>query len=171
MIPFREIAGRVSARDAAEFYGLRIYRNRRALCPWHDDTHPDLAFYGDGRCYCHACHEGGDSIALTAKLFGLGMGEAARKLVRDFGLQVGGNPSERPEPVRPRRPQRLKDMDGWDIQRLIRECADVALEAYNDESAWDDPAFTAALRLREQAAFQMEQMADEYIEMKRGKVS
>ena len=55
------------------------------LCPWHDDHRPDLAFYGE-RCYCHACHQGGDAVALTARLHGLTMAEAARKINADFRL-------------------------------------------------------------------------------------
>ena len=44
--------------EAAKRYGL-TFRGQRALCPWHEDSHPDLAFYRDGKCYCHACHHGG----------------------------------------------------------------------------------------------------------------
>lgn len=80
---FERIRERVTARDAAAMYGLEIGRSGRARCPWHDDKHPDLAFY-DERCYCHACHEGGDAVALTAKLYGLTPLDAARKVNVDF---------------------------------------------------------------------------------------
>lgn len=85
---FDAIKGQVTARDAAEMYGLKFGQNKRACCPWHDDTHPDLSFYDSGLCYCHACHQGGDSIALTAQIFGLSMVDAARKLNDDFNLGV-----------------------------------------------------------------------------------
>ena len=79
---FDAIRQRVTARQAAEAYGLSISRGGRALCPWHDDHKPDLAFYGP-RCYCHACHAGGDAVALTAQLHGLTMVEAAQKIKAD----------------------------------------------------------------------------------------
>ena len=84
---FDAVRNAVTAEETARAYGLAFGRNGRALCPWHADTHPDLAFYdGGARCYCHACHAGGDSIALTAQLFGLSPLEAARKLNADFHL-------------------------------------------------------------------------------------
>ena len=97
---FSEVHDRVSARDAAEFYNLEFGRNRRAVCPWHRDTHPDLAFYDDGRrCYCHACHNGGDSIALCAQILGLTPLEAARRLNADFHLGIDEDAPYEPSTV------------------------------------------------------------------------
>lgn len=57
---FDAVRDGVTAEAAAHFYGLQFGRNGRAVCPWHDDHSPDLAFYdGGARCYCHACHGGG----------------------------------------------------------------------------------------------------------------
>ena len=109
----------VTALEAARAYGMEFGRNGRALCPWHDDTHPDLAFY-DGRCYCHACHEGGDAIALTAQLFGLEPLEAARKLNEDFRLGVDETSSA--PPVGPSRAEERQELEQWRRKRFDRVC-------------------------------------------------
>jgi len=86
---FELVKNRVSAREAAKFYGLRFDRTgNRAFCPWHDDgKHPALAFYDDG-CFCFACNRGGDSVALTAQILGLSQYEAAKRLASDFRIDV-----------------------------------------------------------------------------------
>lgn len=86
---FKIVKSQVSAKQAAQLYGLEFDRTgNRAFCPWHDDgKHPALAFYDDG-CYCHSCHCGGDSIALTAQILGLSQYEAAQRLALDFGIDV-----------------------------------------------------------------------------------
>lgn len=83
----------VSARDAAERYGLPVGRGGRALCPYHDDHHPSMSFR-DGRFRCWSCGESGDCVDLTAKLLGLDAPGALRRLNEDFslGLPIGAAP-------------------------------------------------------------------------------
>ena len=86
MNAFVAIRSSVSAKQAAEAYGLRFDRTgRRASCPWHDDRHPSLSFKGQG-CKCFACNAGGSAIDLTMHLFGLDAKDAAAKLNADFRL-------------------------------------------------------------------------------------
>ena len=84
---FDSVRTAVTARQAAERYGLQFDRSgRRARCIWHSpDRHPSLSFK-DGYCHCFSCGGGGSSIDLTAKLFGLSALDAARKLNEDFRL-------------------------------------------------------------------------------------
>ena len=91
----QSIAAEVPALDAAKMYGLRFGRSGRALCPWHSDHRPDLSFHG-GRCRCFACGAGGDSVALTAQIFGLSMSAAAAKLATDFKCSGKVAPAPRP---------------------------------------------------------------------------
>ena len=74
----------MTARQAAELYGLRVDRHGMARCPFHDDRRPSMKV--DGRYYCFGCHETGSVIDLTAKLFALTPLNAARKLAADFHL-------------------------------------------------------------------------------------
>jgi DNA primase len=128
----------VHAIDAARLYGVLIARNGRALCPWHDDSHPDLAFY-DERCYCHACHNGGDAVALTAQLFGLSQAEAARKLIEDMHI----TPTESPPQQKPKR----QEAEAWRRKRYGFLCQ-VEKEAQSEiekMDSWDSPGFKETL--------------------------
>ena len=117
---FDLVRASVTARQAAEAYGMEFGRNGRARCPWHDDKHPDLAFY-DERCYCHACHSGGDSIALTAQLYGITPLEAARKLNADFRL--GADEGNCRPPEGPSKADVRRELENWRRRRFSRVCA------------------------------------------------
>lgn len=47
---FEQIKSRVTARQAAEYYGLKVERNGMACCPFHDDKHPSMKI--DQNYYC-----------------------------------------------------------------------------------------------------------------------
>ena len=81
---FQEVKSYVTAKQAAEQYGIRVGRNQMACCPFHDDHHPSMKI--DTNYYCFACGAKGDVIGLTAGLFGLSPYEAASKLIADFQL-------------------------------------------------------------------------------------
>ena len=91
---FREIRQRVTAQDAARYYGLSLDRRGWALCPFHNDKHPSMSFKG-GLFRCWVCDIGGDSIDLTSRLLGLDALGAAERLNQDFmlGLPIHRKPS------------------------------------------------------------------------------
>jgi len=158
MIAFSAIRARVSARDAAEVYGLRFGRNGRAVCPWHEDHNPDLRFYDDGRCYCFACHAGGDAVALTAQIFGLSMGEAARKVCDDFHLDGNTLNAQKPQEKPPKRPD---GRAAWGFLCDVVHEADTRLEDFSRESAWENPDFRKILEARTDADTELNQLWEE----------
>lgn len=168
MTLFDAIGKRVTAQAAAEFYGLRIARGGRALCPWHDDHKPDLAFYG-ARCYCHACHAGGDAVALTAQLHGLSMLEAAQKINADFRLGLNLEATTRPTgPTEAQRRQVQRELDRrrWGVLcEVVRE-ADARLQTLDGDSekAWDDARFVKALEARSRADLALDNLWAEVID-------
>ena len=81
---FEAVKQSVSAREAAEFYGIEVKRNGMACCPFHDDKNPSMKV--DQRFHCFGCGADGDVIDLTAQLYNLSPKEAAEKLAQDFGL-------------------------------------------------------------------------------------
>ena len=95
---FEAVKDAVSARAAAEHYGIEVRRNGMACCPFHDDRNPSLKL--DSRYHCFGCQEDGDVIDFVGKLFGLPPKDAAEKLASDFGVQHDGpqtrKPRERP---------------------------------------------------------------------------
>ena len=98
MTIFELVRQEVTAKQAAELYGLRFDRTGRGFCPWHDDgRHAALQFFPDGGCYCHSCHQYGDATALVAQMFGLSEKQAAEQIRRDFALNAPV--SARPSPT------------------------------------------------------------------------
>ena len=82
---FSQIKSQVTTRQAAERYGIPVSRSGMVRCIFHDDRHPSMKV-GE-RFYCFACHATGDVIDFTAKLFGLSLYDAARKLAKDFDIR------------------------------------------------------------------------------------
>lgn len=82
---FLQVKSRVTSRQAAEYYGVRVNRSGMCCCIFHNDRHPSMKI--DERYYCFSCHETGDVIDFTARLFSLSLLEAAKKLAFDFGIR------------------------------------------------------------------------------------
>ena len=78
--------------EAAEYYGVEVKRGK-ALCPFHDDRHPSM-LVADDHYHCFACGEHGDVIDFVAKLYGLSMHDAAKKLAYDFGISQDKPPTK-----------------------------------------------------------------------------
>lgn len=83
---FQEVKEHVTARQAAERYGLRVRRNGMACCPFHNDKHPSLKI--DQNYYCFACGAKGDAVNYVAVLFGVSQFEAAKKINEDFAMGI-----------------------------------------------------------------------------------
>ena len=81
---FEVVKQSVTAREAAELYGIAVGRGGMACCPFHDDRHPSMKV--DTRFHCFGCGADGDVIDFTARLYDLSPKEAAEKLAQDFGL-------------------------------------------------------------------------------------
>lgn len=162
---FEAVRTRVSAMDAARRLGMSFGRNRRALCPWHNDTYPDLAFYNDGqRCYCHACHNGGDSIALAAQVLGVRPLEAAQWLASEFSL---GSVEVMTNYDKPKQPKNTHKEAIHEMSKKLDRATQIEAAADNylktkgfaaDDSSWDNPKFINALLARSLAFEQCEQI-------------
>ena len=77
---FEVVKQSVTAREAAELYGIAVGRGGMACCPFHDDRHPSMKV--DTRFHCFGCGADGDVIDFTARLYDLSPKEAAEKLAR-----------------------------------------------------------------------------------------
>jgi hypothetical protein len=109
---FMKVKENVSPMDAAKHYGLKFNRNGMCCCPFHSDRHPSMKL--DQKCgggfYCFGCHETGDVITFTAKLFGIANYEAAVKLADDFGIPIN-NLSCNDRPASPEEIKRQKEAE------------------------------------------------------------
>ena len=157
----------ISAADAAQRAGLPVVRRGSrfwARCPFHGERTPSLCLYDEPErgWVCYGCHKGGDSVALYAGLYSLGMADAARKLAADFGITVpkygGAKAHTTTRPTAHMLRRALEKCRNRDYDRMCRAVhkANLILEQFMDDSAWDDPRFTSALRVREKAEIELD---------------
>lgn len=83
---YESIKVAVTARQAAESFGLTVNRSGMTTCPFHEDHTPSLKL--DRRYYCFGCGATGDVIDFTARLLGIGNHDAARTLAERFGINL-----------------------------------------------------------------------------------
>lgn len=83
---FSEVKEHLTARQTAEYYGLKVRRNGTACCPFHDDKHPSMKI--DKNYHCFAYGVSGDAVDYVSRMFGLSQYDAALKLIDDFTLPV-----------------------------------------------------------------------------------
>ena len=105
---FLEVKEYLTARQAAEYYGLQVKKNGLACCPFHDDKHPSMKI--DKNYHCFACSVGGDVVDYVSRMFGLSQYDAALKLIEDFSLPVDA--------------KRNAELSVWEKERIRRERAE-----------------------------------------------
>lgn len=89
---FQEIKDRVSAREVAEYYGLKINNHGMACCPFHSDKHPSMKI-DESHYYCFGCGSHGDAIGYVAELFSMSQYNATCKIIQDFRIPIETNHS------------------------------------------------------------------------------
>ncbi len=83
---FESVKESVTARQAAEFYGIHVNRNGFCQCPFHADKNPSMKL--DQRFHCFGCQADGDVIDFVSRLFHLSAKDAALKLAEDFCMNI-----------------------------------------------------------------------------------
>ena len=137
---FEVVKQSVTAREAAELYGIAVGRGGMACCPFHDERHPSMKV--DTRFHCFGCGADGDVIDFTARLYDLSPKGAAEKLAQDFGLSYDSKAPIRRSYVRQKTEAQVrkeKREHGWrvltDYYHLLRKWeAD-----YSPKTADEDP--------------------------------
>ena len=76
---FEVVKENVTARQAAEAYGLKVGRTGMACCPFHSDNSPSMKL--DERYYCFGCGVTGDAVNL-AEDFGLNYDSRQKPSIR-----------------------------------------------------------------------------------------
>ena len=150
---FESVRDAVTARQAAEAFGIRVNRSGMACCPFHDDKHPSMKL--DKRFHCFGCQDDGDAIDFTAKFFDLSKKDAAEKLADTFGIvyeNTGFRPRDRPPKPKVSPAQEYRQAE----ERCFRVYCDYAhlrqkwKEAFAPKSpdeVWDDRFVEACQRL------------------------
>lgn len=173
-----EAAKTITARQVAEYYGLKISRSGMACCPFHSDKSPSMKV--DARYYCFGCGATGDAVDLTAQLLGLAPRDAALHLAENFGLNVDERAvrgKSRPKKTAKPRADPEKEAAEW-ITKAVRMLLDYHWKLINwkerfaprsMEEEWH-PRFCEALDKKEWVEYLLDELLfcgkDQYEEMK-----
>lgn len=161
---FDAVKEAVTAREAAERYGIAVDHTGKACCIFHDDQHPSMKV--DERFHCFACGADGDVIDFAARLFGIGVKEAARQLAADFHIPYDRREPVRSRPVNARRSlmQRLKNYQNENYRalcgyfRLLRQWeTEYAPKAPGEE--WH-PLFMEAIQNSARVEYLLDELQD-----------
>ena len=160
---FEVVKQSVTAREAAEHYGIAVGRGGMACCPFHDDRHPSMKV--DTRFHCFGCGADGDVIDFTARLYDLSPKGAAEKLAQDFGLSYDSKAPTRRSYVRQKSEAQVrkeKREHGWrvltDYYHLLRKWeAD-----YSPKTADEDPhpRFLEAIQKKDYMGYLLDTFLD-----------
>lgn len=160
---FETIRINVIARTVAEYYGLKVNRNKMACCPFHSDRTPSMKI--DRRYYCFGCGEKGDTVDYVSKIFGLSLKDAAIKICEDFGLPYDKRNIRHQPRAKPIKPVKTKE-------QIFREKESRAYRVFSDyyhllmewkskyapkslDEEWH-PYFIEALQNLDQVAYQLD---------------
>ena len=84
---FQEVKSQLNIRQVIEHYGIRIGRNNKFKCVFHNDKHPSASIKND-YFHCFVCGAGGDLITFTARYLNISNFEACKVLIKEFGLDI-----------------------------------------------------------------------------------
>lgn len=87
---FNAVKQSVTARQAAEMYGLKVHKNNMVVCPFHNDRTPSMKV--DEHFHCFGCGASGDVMDFASRLYGISLLEATKKLASDFGISYDMKP-------------------------------------------------------------------------------
>ena len=160
---FEVVKQSVTAREAAELYGIAVGRGGMACCPFHDDRHPSMKV--DTRFHCFGCGADGDVIDFTARLYDLSPKGAAEKLAQDFGLSYDSKAPIRRSYVRQKTEAQVrkeKREHGWrvltDYYHLLRKWeADYSPKTANEDP---HPRFLEAVQKKDYMGYLLDTFLD-----------
>ena len=161
---FEVVKQSVTAREAAELYGIAVGRGGMACCPFHDDRHPSLKLNED-YFYCFGCGATGDVTDFTARLYDLSPKEAAEKLAQDFDLSYDSKAPPRRSYVRQKSEAQVrkeKREHGWrvltDYYHLLRKWeADYSPKTPDEDP---HPRFLEAVQKKDYMAYLLDTFLD-----------
>lgn len=142
-------------------FGMQIDRHGKALCIFHNDTHPSMSFK-DGYFKCFACGVHGDVIDLVSKLTGSTAIESARQLNDAFRLKLDlEKPIKQADITKLQRErQQVELFKTWEhdafiivneYSKYLQEIIKVRKPTIHDEAL--DPYYDKALHEREKANY------------------
>ena len=88
----REVKERVDIVKVAEFYGMKLNRAYKCVCPFHKEKTASLSISPQKQIWkCFGCGKGGDAISLVSELLNINALEAAKNINYTLGLGLDPN--------------------------------------------------------------------------------
>lgn len=90
----REVKEKADIIEVAEYFGLRLDRAYKCICPFHKEKTASLSFSPSKQIFhCFGCGVGGDCITLVSKLLNINAYESAKQINNIFSLGITFNGS------------------------------------------------------------------------------
>jgi DNA primase (bacterial type) len=150
------IKGILTAKQAAEHYGLEVNRAGFLRCPFHSDDTASLKLFPDGGWKCFGCGKGGSVIDFVMELFNLSFRQAVLRIDSDFRLGLTMSKPSREEQsailARKRKEQREKDAKELEFLVMIRDLryyqkiVEMAPPVRDGETVWFHPIYVEAVK-------------------------
>lgn len=65
---YDDVLASANMREILEYYGIQINRNKKFICPFHDDSNPSMVLNEkDGYVKCFSCGEGANAVTFVYK--------------------------------------------------------------------------------------------------------
>lgn len=88
----REVKERIDIVKVAEYYGLKLNRAYKCVCPFHKEKTASLSISPSKQIWkCFGCGKGGDVISLVSELLNINALEAAKSINNTLGLGLDPN--------------------------------------------------------------------------------
>ena len=128
---FEAVKESVTARQAAQKYGIRVGRNGMACCPFHDDRHPSMKV--DERFYCFGCGASGDVIDFVSRMESIGAKEAALRLSEEYRIPYGEK-----APTEMGLTKRRPETEEQRFRRMEKKCFRILSDYYHLLLRWKE---------------------------------
>lgn len=119
---FKFVKSYVTAKEVAIHYGFQPNHSDLICCPFHNDKHPSMKV--DRRFYCFSCGAQGDAIDFVSRYFGIGLKEAAEKILSDFGIALMSESVINPKENIPIAQYQEKQLELPEVIRRLLRCRD-----------------------------------------------
>lgn len=118
----REVKERVDIVKVAEFYGLKMNRAYKCVCPFHKEKTASLSISPQKQIWkCFGCGKGGDAISLVSELLNINALDAAKNINRTLGLGLDAEkPSNYLEINKYKEKRKTEEMfKKWELKTFI----------------------------------------------------
>ena len=121
----KEVKERTNILKVAEYYGLKLDRANKCICPFHKEKSPSFSVSPNKQIFhCFGCGTGGDAISLVSKLLNVNALEAAKSINNTLGLGLDvEKPSSYFEINRYKEKRRIEEkFKEWEIETFKLLC-------------------------------------------------